>query len=212
MRAEAQHVYAQLNSTFANTFPINKRATSISLTKNEYANEISISASFDNRDVIGETFAGFGSNMAFGADANYSVNITPSLRQFRPNPSCTHNGHYLIYDLNSKLKEKVDISVNVNGNAWSYLDTRHLTANGSLTLDQSIVQQNLVGLGNTVLSRISNVYLSDTSTLSEGDLLSESQNFNQHTRTYSISRSIQQPQYNLTVDDNLQYMRVNTNG
>ena len=207
MRAEAEHVYSQLSSTFPSAFAINKRATSLSLTKNEYANEISISATFDNRDVIGEIFAG-GNNMSFGADSNYSVKITPSLRQFRPNPSCTHNGHYLIYDLNSKVKEKVDVDVNVVGNAWAVVDNRQLPANGSLTAAQSAMQQNLVGLGNTLLSNIVSSYI-DLSTV---DLMSESQNFNQHGRTYSINRSFQQDQYNLTVNDNLQYMRVNTNG
>ena len=219
MRAEAQHVYSQLNSTFANTFPINKRPTSLSLSKNEYTNEISISASFDNADIFGESSADVfpippAGSPRFGLSANYSINITPSLRQFRPNPSCVENGHYLIYDLNSKNKEQVEIDINIIGNGWGDADGRTISANGSLTTEQSLMQQRLVGAGNTILARAQNRWLNMNASPELGGawVASESQEFNQHARTYMMRRSYSQDQYNLSLNDGLQYVRVNTNG
>tara|TARA_Y100001973_G_C5192060_1_gene331625 strand:- start:406 stop:2205 length:1800 start_codon:yes stop_codon:yes gene_type:complete len=204
---EAYHVAVQTGMGDVLNFPINKRPSNTSINLNEYAGEITVSASFNNSDAIGEVFMGSAS-LNFGAGASYRVSITPSLRQFRPNASCTENGHYLIYDLNSKNREKVDFSISVNTTAFDAIDYRQ--ADNRDRTATHLAQGTPVALANTLLSRVSSRWLntSDTNLMME----SESQESNPHTKDYSVSKTFSQDQYNVTLDDGLQYIGVNTNG
>jgi hypothetical protein len=191
-------------------FPINKRPSNISLSLDEFNGEITISASFDNRDTIGEIYMG-SSSVYYGAEASYSVNVTPSLRQFRPNASCTENGHYLIYDINSKNREKIDFSTSINTNGFDDVDYRQVHGGSFGGPNTTHLGSGInVAVANTIFSRLFGLWMNPKDIYRF--IESESQDYNQHTRDYSASKSFSQSGYNFTLKDDLQYTKVNTNG
>lgn len=226
LRREAEIAYSRVfGATAASNFPINKKPSSVSISKNEYANEITISATFDNKDTIGEGGSGSLADMGFGATADYTVDVTPSIRQLRPNASCTEDGHYIIYDLNAKNREKVAIQLNVATQGYNYTpftsQSPHVSAPATADARSESVADVLSNRNlriTNAIAPVANAILEDLCAIwvnighIDTVLDSESQDYSQTTRGYSVSQTYSQDSYNHTMDDALQYIPVTTRG
>lgn len=101
-KAEEIYTGVNYNVLYSNTgWVLNPEPTSINVDMNEYAGTISLSASFGNEDFKTD-FKQF----------SYKVDVTPALKQYSAKPSCNENGVYGFYNLNTKTREKVKVSLN----------------------------------------------------------------------------------------------------
>ena len=108
---EANIIYTKI---FGVTFPLNFHPKSFTFSKDSNNATYNLSATFDNRDVLQSssiTVDERGVTNEQPHKITYSVNIAPSLNQYRPNASFNQNGWYVIYDIKSKSLERVSIDI-----------------------------------------------------------------------------------------------------
>ena len=80
-----------------NPYPLN-----ISVNENKFLGEISVSATFDNKDFI----TGF-------LETSYSISNKPAMKKYVSKASCNENGVYGVYDMNMKTREAITIAGNL---------------------------------------------------------------------------------------------------
>ena len=154
--------------------------TSMSIQKNPLNGAISVEASYSDKD-RSNVFA----TDARSADIEYSVKVKPSLPTYKPIKSLNENGYYLIYDLNSKGREKIDFNINTTYNQAYDLDKATAllhAANNALIFSAS------------VRAALSQRYLQGN----EMRLDSESSDFNRFNFTLSSNSSFSQDEFNVT--------------
>lgn len=102
------------NMIYGNTaWELNPNYESVSVDMDELKGTIKLSASFNNNDY----------KMHF-KQADWSITVTPSMNQFVAKPSCTLNGLYGIYNLNSATRASISWNLNftplVDGDYFSW--------------------------------------------------------------------------------------------
>jgi len=90
----------------AGVWSLNAGPESISVSDNFINGEISVSASFSDKDKK----EGF-------KEASFNVNIKPSLRQYSAKASANLDGLYQVYDLNTRTREEITIGGNFSAYA-----------------------------------------------------------------------------------------------
>jgi hypothetical protein len=95
--------YQELGFTYDLSFP-----KSLSIDKDPLNGNISISTSYTDEDILNDPPSGPDNNLI---NTSYEVKIKPSLQTFKPFKSLNRNGDYLIYDINSRNRERVDFSI-----------------------------------------------------------------------------------------------------
>lgn len=180
----ANEVYTEIHG---NTFPLNAEALSFSESTNDFTNETSISASFDNSDRFtysGQTY-----------DIGYTISVTPSIKQYHPNPSYNQNGYYIIYDPNIMNREKISFNLELNYSDDATL-ARDVTARPLNNNQYSpFLNSHFLSLpiANSLLEKLGSGWLADKTTTT---LDSETSNVNEHSRTLSVNQSYSQESYN----------------
>ena len=169
---------------------------SLTVAMNENAGTIDLSATFDNRDF-------FHSQVS---DIEYTVNVKPSLPIYAPTPAYNDNGYYIVYDINSKNREKISFQTNVKYATSGQNDGKTVGLYNDTTNPNNSANWTAIGFnqGNNLLATLENAWLLGNDTVLE----SESSNRNDQGRYYSISQSFNQDQYNPTLSNNQTYIPI----
>tara|TARA_Y100000593_G_C4323486_1_gene345314 strand:- start:8906 stop:11110 length:2205 start_codon:yes stop_codon:yes gene_type:complete len=103
------HVYSNgLAGIKPLNFPMHHIPLSLNVDSNPAVGEISISATFDDREEYVSRGAIPSANFK---DVNLALEWTAALPIYKPNPSFNQNGYYLIYDLQARSREKFSIQL-----------------------------------------------------------------------------------------------------
>ena len=191
----ADEVYTPL---FGTNYPLHPEPLSITVAMNENAGTINLSATFDNRDFFSSPVS----------DMEYTVSVKPSLPIYAPASSYNDNGYYIIYDINSKNREKISFQTSVKYATPDQLVVRNIQNLYNDTTEPSQMGANWTKVvfaeGNSLLSNLGNAWLIGNDTLLE----SESSNRNDQGRYYSISQSFNQDEANYTLSKDLTYIPI----
>ena len=190
----ANEVYTPM---FGSTYPLHSEPLSLTVAMNENAGTIDLSATFDNRDSLN----------SFVSDASYTVNVKPSIPIYKPHASYNENGYYIIYDINSKNREKIsfqtDVKYATSGDNDGLSDGLHnITSKPTTAGNWSQVG---FGVANTMLSNLGSAWLVGNDTVLE----SESSSRNDQGRFYSVSQSYNQDEVNQTLSKDQTYIPIN---
>ena len=179
---EANVIYTKI---FGATFPLNFHPKSFSFSKDTNNAIYSLNATFDNRDALHSssvTVDERGITNEQPHKINYSVNISPSLAQYRPNGSFNQNGWYVIYDIKSNTLER--ISIDINSSEQPDIGANVARAAGYIPVSQGEeVAVNRFNYINSVLENLGAKYLTANSVVE-----SENSSENPRTQTYSLSQ------------------------
>ena len=196
IRNIANEVYTPL---FGTSYPLHPEPLSLTVAMNENAGTIDLSATFDNRDF-------FHSQVS---DIEYTVNVKPSLPIYSPTPAYNDNGYYIVYDINSKNREKISFQTNVKYATSGENDGKTLGLYNSTTNPNPPYPANWTAIGfnqgNNLLANLGNAWLLGNNTVLE----SESSNRNDQGRYYSVSQSFNQDQYNPSLTNEQTYIPIN---
>lgn len=196
IRNIANEVYTPL---FGTSYPLHPEPLSLTVAMNENAGTIDLSATFDNRDF-------FHSQVS---DIEYTVNVKPSLPIYSPTPAYNDNGYYIVYDINSKNREKISFQTNVKYATSGENDGKTLGLYNSTTNPNPPYPANWTAIGfnqgNNLLANLGNAWLLGNDTVLE----SESSNRNDQGRYYSVSQSFNQDQYNPSLTNEQTYIPIN---
>lgn len=201
----SDYLYEKTNEIYTGiygtTFPLRVGMDNFSVNKNPNTAEISVSASFTNKDYFrNDTTSG-----NIFSEASYSVNVTPSIPQLRPSQHILENGYYTVVDLNAPNRENVNINVNINyNNAGSDIQpaSRIKLINGSnIDSEKYFAEQ----LGNNLLDNIGFRYLNyNNDTL----LMSENVSYFEQRRTFTASQTYTQNLTNPTYNTVFRYRKI----
>lgn len=201
----SDYLYEKTNEIYTGiygtTFPLRVGMDNFSVNKNPNTAEISVSASFTNKDYFrNDTTSG-----NIFSEASYSVNVTPSIPQLRPSQHILQNGYYTVVDLNAPNRENVNINVNINyNNAGSDIQpaSRIKLINGSnIDSEKYFAEQ----LGNNLLDNIGFRYLNyNNDTL----LMSENVSYFEQRRTFTASQTYTQNLTNPTYNTVFRYRKI----
>jgi len=158
--------------------------TSFSVNKNHFTKEYSISCSFTDAKV-NNVQLGVGTARSY----SYSIDVTPSLVQFNPKPSCNQNGHYVIWDTSAGKNEQITFNIEYQGAGSDF------ASQGKVELDRAVDYMYL-----NVNDKFSNP---NTST---SYVVSETQNTNLPLKSVSYNQSKSQLPYNQGLGGNTQFM------
>ena len=109
LQSAASYLYSKANEAYVALgfgYNLSQRQKSFSVDKNTFDGSIKVSVSYTDIQLITEEDPTFSLE-----DLNYEVKIKPSLQTFKPFKSLNHNGYYLIYDMNSRSREKIDFTI-----------------------------------------------------------------------------------------------------
>lgn len=196
---KTNEIYTQIYGT---TFPLRVGMDNFSVNKNPNTAEISVSASFTNKDY----FRNNTTNGNIFSEASYSVDVSPSIPQLRPSQHILQNGYYTVVDLNAPNRENVNINVNINYNNIG-LDNGQ-TNRIKVISDTNTASEKFFAeqLGNNLLDNIGFRYLNyNNDTL----LMSENISYFEQRRTFTASQTYSQegtnPTYNTGVYHHIQF-------
>lgn len=186
------------------TFPLRIAMDNLSVNRNPKAGEITVSATFTNKDFLNNTEP----NGNYTSNVEYTVSVKPSINQYREAAAVNQNGYYIITDLNAKNRETVDFSTTININhagpngvyggssRISEVTTDPLSA--PISLGGRLVNKMIFNLGNTWLG----VGASDTI------LTSENVDYTMQNRIISAKQSYSQNIHNMTYNQAYGYIKV----
>tara|TARA_Y100000766_G_scaffold55834_1_gene45378 strand:- start:5193 stop:7109 length:1917 start_codon:yes stop_codon:yes gene_type:complete len=180
---EANVIYTKL---FGAIFPLNFHPKSFTFSKDTNNAVYNLSATFDNRDVLQSssvTVDERGVTNEQPHKVNYSVNISPSLAQYRPNASFNQNGWYVIYDIKSNTLERV--SIDITSHEQPDIDANVVRGSGYIAAttqgeENAVPRFNYI---NSVLENLGQKYLTVGSIVE-----TENSSENPRTQTYSLSQ------------------------
>lgn len=162
---EAESIYNNLKSTMniGSSISLNNRVKSFSITESPEKGEISLSATFDDKDIP----PGISSVVK---SSSFNLNFEPKIDLFRPRPTYNINGFYIVYEL-GEAKKIAKVGINA---------TTEFVASADVDLakdDQS-----------TILATLKNTYTNGTYYIEN-----ESSSFDQSSTNYTrnISSSVQ---------------------
>ena len=195
---KTNEIYTQIYGT---TFPLRVGMDNFSVNKNPNTAEISVSASFTNKDY----FRNDTTNGNIFSEASYSVNVTPSIPQLRPSQHILENGYYTVVDLNAPNRENVNINVNINYNNIGIDNgqtNRIKVINDTATASEKYFAEQL---GNNLLDNIGFRYLNyNNDTL----LMSENVSYFEQRRTFTASQTYTQNITNPTYNTEFRHVQI----
>ncbi len=177
---------SQIYSTLGLPYSISTNAKSLSIDKNPFNGNINISASYSDVKLIQDDDA----FMKF-RDLNYEVKIKPSLQTFKPFKSLNQNGYYLIYDMNSRNREKIDFSI-----AGSHVNL-YFSSYGVANLDEHLNNSSDQAKSYiyTLLDNLKNVYLLGANQRIEAESLNVDLDGGKISANYGFSQEQQHPTF-----------------
>jgi len=163
---------------------LHKVPVSFSVNKNHFSNEFSVSCSFSDERINNISIGG-----GEGRSLSYSVDITPSINQFKPKPSCNQNGHYVVWDTSAGLNEQVTLNIDYQGAGVDNVDP------------VSVMNTNIDYAYFTLANKFYN-----QNDLTSMNVVSESQNSNEKLLTASYNSTIKQKPYNVSLNVSSQFL------
>ena len=119
------------------TYSLNGNPTSLSIASGARGGEITVSASFNDKDRASED--------GMLKDSTYSYQVDTAVPVFKPKPAVNENGLYTIFDTNVKTREKVSVSAQLIGG--------HVNDN---TNQSNAYSATIEGMANTLINTLRN--------------------------------------------------------